>query len=535
MCPFDDDDLNPHRRDIVALWHRERTLAAENERLRRELDKARTKPSPKSGKNKSERQRTGHRPPPAESKDETPSGHGPRAQPHLEEQEKVCDLDEADKVCTACGGSLEEWIGQEETSTLIDVVERRFVRQNVRQKKYRCRCGGCIETAPGPEKLIAGGRYSVNFAVEVAHDKYMLHSPLERQAREMTRQGLVIDSQTLWDQLYALGQLFLPVYHALHVHVLGGEWVCADETTWVMMGHKHSPPSLRKGEWAIWVAHCPDGAFYLFTPARDLASATALLTRPTLDAGGMPVLTHDGHSVGALYHGDVVCDGWWTYKVLAGNDSSFVLVHCWAHVRREILGCQVGYPEQTLEIMSLVASLYAIEKEAPMGPEGDVERAALRQTKSRAVLENIEAWVWKNALLVPPESTLRKAVGYMVGHWQGLCRFLDTPRLPLDNNATERDCRLPVLGKRNHYGSRSKRGADTAAILYSIVQSATLSGVEPKAYMRLCAARALRGQPVLLPHAVTTEHLSDDLALTPEEAERVLSRRPSMPVLPRGS
>ena len=69
---------------------------------------------------------------------------------------------------------------------------------------------------------MAGGRYSVSFAIEIAYDKYMLHSPLERQAREMTRQGLVIDSQTLWDQTWALSQVLRPAYDAMHRYVLSG-------------------------------------------------------------------------------------------------------------------------------------------------------------------------------------------------------------------------------------------------------------------------------------------------------------------------
>ena len=80
-----------------------------------------------------------------------------------------------------------------------------------KRKKYRCSCGGCVETAPGPDKLIPGGRYSIDFAVSVAIAKYTDHLPLERQVRIMKRQGLVVDSQTLWDQLNAV---------ARHLHYL---------------------------------------------------------------------------------------------------------------------------------------------------------------------------------------------------------------------------------------------------------------------------------------------------------------------------
>ena len=134
-------------------------------------------------------------------------GHGPREQPKLPVEEVVHDLDEADKTCASCGGQLAEWEGQFEESDEVEVVERRYVIKRHKRKKYRCRCGSCIETAPAPRRLIEGGRYSVAFAITVAIDKYLDHLPLERQVRAMGRLGLVVDSQTLFDQLWALCQV----------------------------------------------------------------------------------------------------------------------------------------------------------------------------------------------------------------------------------------------------------------------------------------------------------------------------------------
>src|SRR5689334_24629591 len=103
-----------------------------------------------------------------ERKSEPQRGHGHRSQPALPIVEHVHVADEADKVCTACGGELSEWNGQFEESEEIDVIERRFVIKKHKRQKYRCRCGQCIETAPGPVKLFEGARYSSNFAIAVA-------------------------------------------------------------------------------------------------------------------------------------------------------------------------------------------------------------------------------------------------------------------------------------------------------------------------------------------------------------------------------
>ena len=80
-------------------------------------------------------------------------------------------------------------------------------------------------------------------------------------------------------------------------------------------------------------------------------------------------------------------------------------------------------------------------------------------------MDAIQTWALAQQAL--PESSLGKAIGYLLGLWRGLTRFLDDPRLPLDNNRTERGLRGVVLGRKNHYGSRSRRGLEVAALFYS--------------------------------------------------------------------
>jgi len=134
----------------------------------------------------------------ADEEAEPQRGHGPREQPELPIVEEIHKLDVPDQTCPQCGGQLQEWAGQFEESFETDVLERRFIRRKHKRQKYRCACQSCVETAPGPAKLTKGGQYSVELAVQVAVSKYLDHLPLERQARIMQRQGLIIDSQTLW-------------------------------------------------------------------------------------------------------------------------------------------------------------------------------------------------------------------------------------------------------------------------------------------------------------------------------------------------
>jgi transposase len=161
--------------------------------------------------------------------------------------------------------------GQTEDSEEVTVVERRFAILKHQRKKYRCACNGCLDTAPGPVKLHPGSRYSTAFAVEVVVNKYLDHLPLERQARIMRREGLTIDSQTLWDQLDVLATVLQPTYDALVRHVLAAEVVGADETWWRLMDTRGSQ------RWWVWSVTREDAVIYKALPSRSLEAARQVL------------------------------------------------------------------------------------------------------------------------------------------------------------------------------------------------------------------------------------------------------------------
>ena len=411
---------------------------------------------------------------PASAPEKKPqTGHGPKEQRELPTMELVHHLDEADKKCTSCGGDLEEWVGQTEDSEEIDLLARTFVVVKHRRKKYRCRCGGCVETALGPQKLFDGARYSIDFAIDVALSKYLDHLPLERQVRIMKRDGLDTDSQTLWDYLERLARPLQPAYEALREHLLSRAVIGADETRWLLMG----APKDEKTKWQAWALSCDEAVFYAILDSRSADAAREVL---------------------GDYDGTVMADGYSAYQSLRKNGGKFRLALCWAHVRRKFLECETTNPQQSAEVVGLIGELYAIEADCATGPPGNEERARLRDQKSRRVVRRIHDWALAQRVL--PQSALGKAISYMGGMWPGLVLFLDDPSIPLDNNATERALRGPVVGRKNHYGSRSRRGTEVAALFYTLMESAKLAGVDPRAYLRTAVHAALAGEPVLLPH-----------------------------------
>jgi transposase len=397
------------------------------------------------------------------------TGHGPRAQAELPIAEQVHVLDEPDRMCPQCGGDLREITGQYEESEEVDVVARSFRLVRHRRQKYRCQCGECVETALGPPKLIAGGRYSVAFAIEVAIAKYCDHMPLARQVRQMKRAGLVTDTQTLWDQLFALYRHLAPIGEAVHALVLTAPVVAPDETRWPLLGEPG------QSKWHAWSVASPRAISYRIEPSRSAEAARGVL---------------------GSYAGCVIADGYGVYgavqEALARerDGPTFDLAHCWVHCRRKFVEAERHHPVAA-EMIEKIGRLYAVEAEVCALPEKERGRrlAELRRERSKPVVDEIYQWITTTRAL--PQSSLGKALAYTQSLWPGLVRFLENAAIPLDTNAVERGMRAVALGRKNHYGSRSERGTRVAALFYTLIESARMVDVEPASYLTEAARRAI--------------------------------------------
>jgi transposase len=346
-----------------------------------------------------------------ESKKEKPQkGHGPRPQPQLPLVElPVMQLSEANRGCKVCGGMVEEMKGQFEESEWITVVHREFRRERIRQQKYRCSCNANVVTAPGPEKLIAGGRYTIEFAVEVAVGKYTDHLPLERQVRMMAREGLEVDSQTLWDQVHALAMHLKPTYDALLDRALSAPVLHADESRWPLLGKNGKSPG------SMWTLTTPEVTVYRMMPSKS---------------------EEDGRKVLGSYRGTVVADGYVVYDNLK-RAGPFRLANCWAHVEQHAEKAFENFPTACGELLKMIQRLYDIEREVPRPFPGTEEaqklRHRLRQERSRPLTDEIYHWLFAQQGL--PRSEFGNLIHYILERWKGLTVFLDDPLVPLDNNA----------------------------------------------------------------------------------------------------
>jgi transposase len=393
-------------------------------------------------------------------------GHGPTEQSSLPRVPLRCELGETERECRSCHGTLKPLTGQSERSEMIDVVELKYQVVEVERQKYVCACGGAVETAPGPVRAVDGGRYSLRFAIKVAFDKYVAHLPLERQASLMAHHGLNITSQTLWDQCSAVTELLTPTYNALFAELRASPVIGVDQTGWPDLEDTSLPP------WQMWCVTAPGLVYHRICDDKSARTFKDLL---------------------GDYRGWVVADALGSHEAGARECRGLKLAACWAHVLRRFRDAVVDFSEAQF-MLAWIQDLYAIDARAT----DSRDRARLRSTESRAVTEKMKSWM-QNATALKTTS-LGGAIRYTLGIWSRLTLFLDDPGIWLDNNRTERGLRGPVIGRRNHFGSKSARGTVVAATMYSLVESAKAAGVDPIAYLVEVATRAKQSPgAVLLP------------------------------------
>jgi transposase len=395
---------------------------------------------------------------------------------HLPRIEIVIEPDA--KSCPCCQGAMHV-IG-EDSSERLDTIPARYQVIVTRRPKYGCRaCVGAVVQAAAPARLIEGGLPTERLVANVLVNKYADHQPLYRQAQALGRQGIEIDRSTLafWVG-YAAAEL-RPLWRLMRDDLLGSAKLFVDET---------KAPVLDPGRgktksgyfWALarddrpWQGSDPPAVVYTYAPGRGTQYATGLLEN---------------------YAGIIQVDGYVAYKNVAGRDGSEVTVaHCWAHLRRKFFDITKKAPAPLAdEALRRVAALYAIEAEI-RGRSAD-ERRAVRQERSRPLVDGLKLWFEAQLVRLSGKSKLAEAIRYALNQWDGLRRFLDDGRIEMDTNTVERSMRPIVLNRKNALFAGHDLGAENWAVNASMIETCKLHGVNPEAYLADVLTKLVAGWP----------------------------------------
>ena len=164
------------------------------------------------------------------------------------------------------------------------------------------------------------------------------------------------------------------------------------------------------------------------------------------------------------------------------KQGTLLLAFCWAHVRRDFVRVGKGWPELkawALEWLKRIRELYRLNRQRLHHPADARADAALQQAVT--AFEQRVATEWVDPSLPEP---CRKVLISLQEHWQGLTLFVADPRIPMDNNISERRLRGPALGRKNYYGSGAAWSGRLAAMLFSIFATLKLWQINPRWWLR---------------------------------------------------
>jgi transposase len=157
---------------------------------------------------------------------------------------------------------------------------------------------------------------------------------------------------------------------------------------------------------------------------------------------------------------------------------------CLAHLRRKFFDAQSTAPDAAKRAMDSILEVYKIERAAlDADLLGTDEHLEMRQTASKAVMDDFKAWLDAEQPRRPPRSPIGEAIGYALGQWNALTLFLTDPHLPIDNNASERALRVAALGRKNFLFVGHDDAGENLAGLYSLIATCEANQVNPVDYL----------------------------------------------------
>jgi len=236
----------------------------------------------------------------------------------------------------------------------------------------------------------------------------------------------------------------------------------------------------------LWTSVSTDAVYFHIDPSRSAEAADKLFS-------------------GALPHTVIVCDRYSAYKRLARlGENKVILATCWAHVRRDFIECAAGQASLTewcRQWIERIAAVYRLNEARLKHYDPGLERQATAfeaaRDKLRKALYGLFAHAAKELAALPDQAREKKPLRSLLNHREGLSVFVDHPQAPMDNNRAERFLRRPSIARRLSLGSDSEKGARFTAIMYSVLGTLSMNGIDVlrwlEAWLQACAGN--RRQP----------------------------------------
>lgn len=391
--------------------------------------------------------------------------------PNLQVRHETIAMDPVPS-CDTCNAQMFD-TGMRETSEQLTVIPKRYEIVEQGRVIYGCSCHHAPVTAPAPARIIPGSSYSDEMITDIALSKYCDLIPINRYVGIANRAGIAgLPANSLIETTHPFADFVSPVYTLIKHGVLQSRVLKADETPHKMLeGDK-------KKNWYLW-GFSTDVYCYLEcrnTRSGDIASDILIKSR-------CEVLMSD------VYRG-------YDKAIRITNEhreqhglTQIVSAHCNAHSRRNFFKMWPKYKE-TEFYLDHYHEIYDLNSKAK--GQSPPEVLKLRE-QMRPRFEEMRAKALLELSSYSSKGKYAKALKYFINNYDTLTFFLTDADVPIDNNAQERNLRSHVVGRKTWYGTHSQRGALTAAIMFTIVETCKLNQVNPREYFECLIHDMLQG------------------------------------------
>ena len=406
----------------------------------------------------------------------------------LPHREEIVPVDDKDRICSCCG--TEKKHAGFQSSSRLHVIPARFEVVTEKREKLACPkgCDGQCVTAPLPLRVLPKSIASESLAAHIIVSKVLDRQPLYHLEKVMEQRfHFKIGRHMMARWMIMIADQLQPLINLMKDQIEAYDIAAIDATSFHVLNEPGRASQTKSYAYCIRGGP-PDKRVILY-------EYNAYNHKNYVDE----TLSH--------FEGVLSCDASPVFNKI-GAKESVKLSYCHAHARRKFEQIEKagkkGKTALATEAMRMYRQLYAIERQATEANLSPLDRLALRQEKSRPILERFYQWLIVNKDKTLPKSPIGQAISYCLTHWDGLLAYLTDGRIEIDNNATERDIKPFVIARKNFLFSCTPQGADSLGIHFSLVLTARRHGLDPMAYYTDMLKR--------LPYCVAVE---DYVALLP--------------------
>jgi len=339
-------------------------------------------------------------------------------------------------------------------------------------EKLRCSACGQIFTASVPAAAGAE-KYSARARAVLALARYYLGVPWYRLEQFQALVGVPVPDATQWDQAERVGDCTHPIFKCLERLAAQGEVIFQDDTpgrilTLIEENQEAVGPARTGMYTTALIVQVGERRICLYYTGRQHAGENleALLAKREPQREKPLVMSDALSSNNAAEGGLIRC-------------------HCLAHGRRKFSDLDEVFPAESAVVVEALQLVFDHDEAARREQLSAPERLAYHQAKSGPIMEALQKWLEQQTAerLVEPNSSLGKAIAYLLGHWPTLTRFLTEPGAPLDNNLAERALKLCIRQRKNSLFYATEHSAYIASILTSVIATCLQAGVNALEYL----------------------------------------------------